>query len=401
MRIRVLRFIEIGTVIILILIPFILLQNGRLNPLGLSFGNPLYDFIQCGELMVKVVLYVIMLGIILVVIFIVLNIYFTVKKRYHEQARRDYETLFTGYLVDYLFAPDRRGQAISDLVSHMKKQTKSKVQAIAFFNIYMRIVENAVGDFRKDILDLMYTLDLWGRLELLLYSHDFSDNILACRIIACLKITAYSDILSKYKRSVNHALRTEAIAAAIVLSETDNISILKDYNYRLSLIDVNIVVNAVLKNEKREVDYGSLLRSPEPQRRLIAALIAKSRNFEGIKDQIKALAGSRHERLNLALWDAYLTLEEDREKCNNFVINHFRSQSEKVRELILTHNFSSDEKWLEYFMIDTIQYDESLAVKTRAMYLLFNYKFEALSRFINSEDPRISKAFNEVIDFNS
>jgi hypothetical protein len=401
MRTLLLRSIQVATVILLILIPFIFLLNGRLNALGFDLNNPIYDFIQSGEWWLKIVFYVIILGIILIVIFITLNISFTVTKRYQDHARRDHEILFAGYLVDYLFASGRRDQSISDLVSLMKKQTKSKIQALAFFNIYLRIVDNAAGDLRREFLDLMYTLDLWGRLEELLYSRDFSDRIMACRIISCLRITAYNDIIRKYKRSVNHALRTEAIAAAIVLSDTDNLSILKDYNYRLSLIDVNIVVNAVLKNQKREVDFGNLINSSDPQRQLIAALIIKSRNYAGIKNEIRALAGASHERLNLALWDAYLTLEEDREKRSDFIVNNFTAQSQKVRELILSHDIGSNEKWFEDFIIDTIQHDESLAVKTRAMYLLFNYKFEALSRFVNSEDPRITKAYKEVIDFNS
>ena len=166
---------------------------------------------------------------------------------------------------------------------------RSKKNILAFFVVYTRIQEIIAVDFSNKFLILLDTLDIRKKIEVLLYSNDFSDKIIAFKIISVLKIQKYNKEIESYLNSNNHALRTEAIVSLIMLSENDdfsNISDIINHSAIVSMMDVNIIVNAVLKASNSKIDYDSLLMADHPNKKMIAVKIIKHKEIRSLKDKL-------------------------------------------------------------------------------------------------------------------
>lgn len=121
-------------------------------------------------------------------------------------------------------------------------------------------------------------LKLTHKIESFIYNKNFDDKILAMKIISYLRLRTYNKQILKFAQSNNFALRTEAYASLIRLMETDeHLLNLIGTKYNLSLLDVNIIVNAILKNNKMNINYNALIFSENINQTMIGLLLAKYR----------------------------------------------------------------------------------------------------------------------------
>ncbi len=388
-----------GTILLLVIPVWFFYQPEALF-FGASIQNPLFKYTGSLEWWVYIVFCLIAISFINVMIFTLLNIYFIFAKTREERITKHYEYLFAKYLIDYFFPEGIEDLNHENLLSRMKKRTKKKIQVITLFRIFIKIHENVSDNLGPKFMELAGMLNLGRKLEALLYSNNFSDNILAINVISSLGIKKYNNLILQYINSSNYALRTESISALIKLSDNNNLAVLSHYSHHLSLLDINVVVNVVLRNRKTDIDYLSLLHSGNVSKKLIAVILIRNRKLVEFKKEIIALIGHPDEKLNYELWEAYLAMEDENEMCIDIIIDKFEHMNEDIKSLILSKELNPKGPRYYDFIAEVIKKDESLAVKTGAMRLLFHSRFDLVSQFINSGDERIRKAYKEVVDFN-
>lgn len=364
-----------------------------------SVKNPFFKYVKSIEWWKYLIICFIVLSVLNVIVLGILNLYYTTKRIKDERLKNHYNSFFTKYLIDYLFPAYSNNIPQVALIKKLKKRIKTKMQIVSLFSIYTRIQENVALDIKENFIDLLDKLFLRKYIKKFLMSNDFSDIILALKIINYLQIKDYNRTILRYTSSKNYALRTEAIATFINLKEKGNLSILMDYSYQLSLLDVNVIINALLKNDRISIDFEPLFNATDPNKILISVLIAKHKKKTKYLNEIKNLIGYPNEMINFELWDTFLTLAED-EDCMEFILSSFSLQSEKIKLLILSKNLNLKKQKYIDFIIQIVQNDKSLYVKAKSLRILIKQRFDKVPQFYNSSDINIIKAYNEAIDFN-
>ena len=326
--------------------------------------------------------------------------YITYAKARNSRRTKLRQTLFTSYLTNYLLTDNT--DLTPELVERLKLQLRSKKNILAFFVVYTRIQEIIAVDFSNKFLILLDTLDIRKKIEVLLYSNDFSDKIIAFKIISLLKIQKYNKEIESYLNSSNHALRTEAVVSQIMLSDNDdfsNISDIINHSAIVSMMDVNIIVNAVLKASNSKIDYDSLLMADHPNKKMIAVKIIKHKEIRSLKDKLIPLLNHTNEQLSFEAWDAFLSLENDGRKLEEAIVANYPLQSDKVKHLIISKGMLVQSESYINFLKRLVEFDMSLSIKASAMKTLFKHDIALISSYASSKDTKIGKAYKEVVDF--
>ena len=167
--------------------------------------------------------------------------------------------------------------------------------------------------------------------------------------------------------------------------------------HQLSMLDMNIIVNAVLKNFKINIDYKALLSSNNQRKNMIGLMLAKYRYRKNKRNVILILhhIGNSNELLSELAWDALLTIVPD-EDAIDIIIDRFDKEPEDIKRLILKNSYNIDNERFNELLIKII-INETLLIKIEAMKILFKNNFDLSATFINSEDRDIQMAYKETI----
>jgi len=387
-----------ATAAILIVLFFVFLTRKRIKIGDYSLRNYLFSEVENYNFWMFIVLCLILVCAVSVIIFVLMSVFFTKRNLKMETFQKEHSSLFTNYLVDYIFAEASERKLKKELVAKIKEITKTKKQIVILLSIFTKVQESLAVDLSQKFIFLMDSLKIRNKLPILVHSNDFSEKILAFKVLSYLRMTDYNNEIIEATKSTNYALRTEATTALIRLSKKDNLSLLIDYSAHISLLDVNIIVNAILKNFKMDVDFATLLKSKNPKIIMIGVILIKYRNSTNHNKALKSLLGHYDPNLNYEIWDTYLTVaKKDYEEV---IIKTYNSQPEKVKMLILSKDLHLSSNTYCKFLVNVINEDEVLQNKVLAMKHLFTKNFKKVAEFSKSENKKITLAFNQVKDYN-
>ncbi|MFO8066310.1 MAG: hypothetical protein R6U11_01885, partial [Bacteroidales bacterium] len=230
---------------------------------------------------------------------------------------------------------------------------------------------------------------------------------IAMKMLSYLRIQDHKDRITFYSKSKNHALRTEAFAALIRLMEKDDVltAFIKQ-KHDLSLLDINVVINAVLKNFKTKIDYESLLNSTLLRKIIIGSLLVKYRNLNQynklllnhIKNGNSNIKGNHYILLRNIVWDAFLETA-DENVALEAITSHLNIEPDEVKQVILEKSYKIKDKRLTELISNIIE-SLTLINKVEALKILFNTDVNRFIDFKYSENTETVKAFNEVSDIN-
>ena len=243
----------------------------------------------------------------------------------------------------------------------------------------------------------MQELKIEKQALVLIHSRSFDNKILAMKLIAYLGVSANSKYIVKYAQSKNEAVRTEAYSSLIKLMATDKnlVSLIKD-NDELSLIDVNIIVNAALKNPAIDMNDDSWFLSKNPRLMIVSLLLTKygyrnkKSNFTPI---LNHTSGEEKEFSKLA-WEVLL-LRTPEEELVTIITDCFEQEREDVKLLIIKASQNiSDKRFLDF--LERIIETQPLLVKIEILSLFFKHDFDRLTHFINSDNDELNMAYKEA-----
>ncbi|MEF8810541.1 MAG: hypothetical protein V5A47_06445 [Bacteroidales bacterium] len=313
-----------------------------------------------------------------------------------------YEKYFAEKLADYLLSEKYNNtHERNAFVSTVKPFTVKWIQIYALFSVYTRIQEALTIDLSPKFTILLKDLGLYNKQKALLYSLNNVERIIAMKMLSYLRINDYNERILYYTKSRNYALRTEAFAALVRLKgNTDTGLSFIEGKHRLSLLDINVIVNAVLKNFKTDIDYENLLTSNHVCKKIVGALLIKNRKLKEYKHLLfqEQYSKIRNLLLRQTIWDSFLDLAEEREAVDA-VLENFDAEPDEVKLIILDKLQEIDNERLQSFMVRICEY-QPLLVKIKILKILFNNDISRFLFFKDSDDIELKKAFNEITDIN-
>jgi len=396
------RFLKIFFQILLVVVPVSLLwffMRPGIEISGISISNPLYSRF---DLLVILILFFVAFSLMSFMVFLAFSIYLTYRRERVNKKIQSLNRIFVIMIVNYLFSDRyREGAERKAFCRRIKKLAPGKLRTEAFFTAITGIQETITIDCSADFRNLISEIGLDRRIYRFLYSFNLSDRIIAMRVVSYLRITheGFLKRIEYYSSKKNFALRTEAYAALIRLMEKDYhlVSFIGN-RHKLSMLDINVIVNAALKNKKVEIDYQALLSSPLVRKVVVGLMLAKYRYRKDSKSLVLILnqVGSPDPLLNMLAWDALLNLVPKHEGID-IIIDRFDKESEEIKLMILKNYHGVRDKRFFDFLREVI-IKEPLFVKIEAMNILFRENFDYLREFMKTGNPEIEMAFKEVTD---
>jgi len=368
------------------------------NILGINFTNPVYEYVENIPFWVYIVLHFTVFSIVSAFLLTSLSHYFNIQKSRSLNIKDRYYRFFTYVLTSYLIIDLYKDENHrKKLLLRIKPFIKTRKQILALFKSYLRIQETLTTDLSGDFKHLMNDLNLQKKLESLIHDQDFDNRILAMRMLSYLRIHSFDQQIFKCAKSRNFALRTEAYAALIRLMEKDEhlLNFIGEM-HKLSILDINIIVNEVLKNQKMDINYRALLSSANQQKIVIGLILAKYRYRKNEKNLILILnhIGSSNDLINSLAWDALLKLVPD-DDCVDLIIDRFENEPDHIKLNILEKSHHVMSQRFLNFLASSIE-DQTLIVKIEAMKIIFQNDFDLLEDFMNSQNDEIKMAYKET-----
>ncbi len=370
--------------------------------LNMVIYNPFYDYIKNLQLWLYLVLYFSIISFINVFILFFLSLYFSYRRERALNLKSRYDKIFAERLTDYLLT-DRYNEEHNKakFIKSIKRITKNHLQIESLFSVYTKIQETLTIDLSHKFKTLLKETGIYYKQKVFLYSDNPDERIIAMKMLSYLRINDFENRILYYSNSKNHAIRTEAFASLIRLMDKDaNLISFIGEQHRLSLLDINVVINAVLKNFKMYINYPALVASPRVYKAIIGLMLIKCREKTEYAHLIflhKHLE-SNDNMLKLIAWDCLFDLLPEKQSVK-VILERFDEQPDDVKHLILKRMHSiRDGNFLD-ILKNAIE-NQTLINKVEALKVLFNNNFSEFAEYRNSNDPDVLKAFKEVSDIN-
>ncbi|MGQ1947033.1 hypothetical protein ACT3CD_08050 [Geofilum sp. OHC36d9] len=368
------------------------------NLFGIRFVNPIYSFVSGIPVWLYLVLFFSFFSLVNASIFTSLSLFYDHQRSRSAKQKAKYLSYFTYLLSNYFVADIYKDEVNrANFFKRIKPFVKYEIQLKAFLESYLRLQELMADNLSPEFKQLIDALNIQNKIESFLYHKDFDNKILSMKVLSYLRITTSIDQILLLAENKNFVIRTEAYAALIRLMENDDFLVgFIGEKHSLSFIDINMVVNAVLKNRKMNIDYRALLASDSPRKVMIGLLLAKYRYEKSSKNTILIInhIGNQDVVLNKLAWDALLsTVPQD--ETMQIIIELFDQQPDEVKLLILEHAHNILDQRFYSFLVEIVEY-QSVLVMIEAMKIIFENDFNLLSTFESSQNVEIKMAYNET-----
>ena len=392
-----LMLLSVGLIILFIYFAYYFYQP-EINLIWHKAPNPFFLVLRSYPFWVYLIVCFTVLSIIFVCIFIASSLYYSAVRKRTSKLKLKYTRLFTAFLSD-LFLTDKY-QTVNDKTHFFrihKRYFRTRIQIATFIDTYLQFQETIAVNLSENFLNLITLFNLHQKIETYLYHRDTDDRILAMKILSYLRINTHNQKIIEYAESENIALRTEAYAALIRLMDSgEHLTNFIGEKHSLSILDFNIIVNAVLKNNKMNIDYRALLASKQTRKNMIGLILAKykyRRNRNNLTLIINHIDSDDEYKRQLA-WEALLTLVPE-EDAVDLIIDEFEKQTDDSKLTILKNSQNIiNPQFLSY--LQSVIGNQSLLVKIEIMRILYDNDINLLSSLENSEDEEIRMAYNEI-----
>lgn len=385
-----------------LIVLFVLLAYIFYSPEIILFGqqieNSYYDMIEAYPFWIYLVICFTVLSFLLVVIFLVLNLYYSFVSKKKISLRLKYANT-SAIFLSKLFLSDlyKTKEQKNTYYRSNKQYLKSRLQLLSFLDTFLKIQDLLDIDLSDDFISLVRYLNLQKRIEKLLFHREIDDRILAMRILSYLRVDTHNKQILKYAQSKNSALRVQAYVAIIQLVHSSRpIKDLVGEINNLSLLDINVLVNVLLKKDNNEIDYRVLLESKQARVNMLGLLLAKFKYINS-RDNLPLIIKYMHfddEQVKHLAWSIMPTLIP-KDEAISLILDEFEAQTDENKLSIVKNSYGIvNERLLDYF--NSVINKQTLLVKIEIVRIFYENDFNLLSYFENSADDEIIMAYNEI-----
>lgn len=375
------------------------LRSPQTTLLGIQFINPVYNFIKNIPLWLYIFIHLTLFLFFASIILNSLSLYYGFQRSRNDRLITRYFSFFIYVLSTYFNKENYKNEEVRKIfLKRIKPFLKTRIQLISFLESYLRIQELVAEDLSKDFKLIINELNIQRRMESFIHSRNFDDVILILKVQSYLRIRTNIERIELLAKNKNFVIRTEAYAALIRLMDDEKtfISFIEDED-RLSILDINIIANAVLKNRKENIDYRPLLTSNKERVVMVGLLLAKWRTDRNSFNTsiIHKYLGHPNVMLNILAWNALLVLLPEKEAVD-IIVQRFEQEPDSVKLKILENSYNfTDPRFYDFFVNKLDR--QSLLVKVEVMKIIYKNNAVMLSQFAKSHNPETEMAYKETV----
>jgi hypothetical protein len=336
--------------------------------------------------------------------FFVINLFLTFSRKKSDKQSKRLQGLFIKLIISYLYpiieySIDEEYKTAARIKKFLYNGSSKKEFLISM----TKVAEDINTDFSYQFKSLVLILKLDGIVRRLLYSANLSEKVLAMHIIYYLDLNnvSYLQRIMKYSESHNFALRMESYITLIRLMKDEGELVeFIGKKYNLSMLDINVIVNAILNNPMLKIDFIKLLSSEKTRKILIGLLMAQYKYRDNSRSIILILNQLDNENLMVKklAWDAYLSLVPEKEGFD-LIKEHYHELDHNVKIMIIKRfDFYNNKPEIDF--LDDIILSEPVSIKIEALKKMFKLNMKTFIKYVEIEDPIMASVCSEVIDMN-
>lgn len=371
------------------------------NIFGHSFINPFITFVKSIPIWMYIALCLACLSLLNAIILIMISSIYNLKRRRTNKLKQKYYHFFAYTLSNYIFSDYYQIERNRIKLQHrIKTHFKTTAQISIFIEVTLKMENILSVQMDKHFIELINSLDLIEKIKTQYHHINFSHKILSIKMLAFLRNHSFDYELIKDAENKNSAIRIEVYAAIIWLIENENDRQMIKFigkKYELSMLEINIIVNAILINNKIDFDYVGHITTKKRQDIITSLILIRylpPRNTNRVIELICHLLGNSNPEINKLAWKA-LPIICTESRVSHIVIEKFENQSDDVKLVILKGLKNIKSKEL-YDFFNNIIYLQSLEVKIETLKFIFNNDFNALAMYDGSNDKEINMAYEEI-----
>lgn len=366
---------------------------------GILFTSHIPGFIEKIPVWLYFFIHLTLFSIISFIVFITLSLYHGIRRGRGEKLIKRHFRFFT-YALSIYFSNERyrKEENRTIFLNRIKPFVRKRIQLISFLESYLRLQELVAKNLSDEFKLLIEDLNIQKKIESFLYSRNFDDVILALKVLSYLRIKTGIEQIKLLAKNKNFVIRAEAYASLVRLMDDGKsfIDFIED-EHQLSVLNINTIVNAILKNNKENIECNSLLTSNKERRVMVGLVLVKYRGSKDpvSKDLIRNYLGHPNQMLNILAWNALLTILPENEAVD-IIVEKFDQETDSVKLKILENCQNITDQRFYDFITKNMGH-QSLLVKVEAMKIIFKNTPNKLSSFADSQDRELKMAYDETV----
>lgn len=335
-----------------------------------------------------------------ILFFIMILLYKSYKNK-RDNTRKKYKDLFAISLSDYLysdqqFSDEEKAIKIKDFRKMMKDDYSKRI----FINTLRQAMNLTRGPVRDLSIKIFYAFEFNSFIYGYLHGPYIKKKIFALKVISDFKMEGYEKYIIKLtQQQSNYILHSEALVTLINISKENNLLFLTENNIKLSLWDINTIINTlddVLRFKL--ISIITLIESEEPEISALGIILARLDKRVELKETIRGKIGNTNEMVNEEACITFTSFAEDQTDYD-FMIHSFGIASEKAQQAIVNSIGRCPDKNIAIQFIDYVIENKSLKLKTEALKQLLNIDLSLIKKYQKSDNMLIRQVCLQVLNF--
>lgn len=345
--------------------------------------------------------YFIFIFIILTILVYFLTVYYAFDKLRKERIRYRYIVSIFNYLLSILFMEKRITDAeLKTKMSRIKKYIHTDYSKELLINSLQQIHHQTIGRSRQDSERIMQLLLRGNFIRSYLLSPTYRHKKIALEIISEFQIPGYDRyVLKLAKQSRNRVLHTDALSVLSRLDIRNNLLILSEINLKLSLWDVNVMLNNIKRETVNNIPYSTLLQSENWGILLLGIMLVRIHQLKEFKYEIQKRIDYPDTNVQEEAIFAIASFVED---IADFIFlkDLYVIATPKAKTVIINTMASCPDKKMAILFLEWVVVNEPVQFKVDALLPLLTLDSIRIAVLRRSEDPLVNSACKQVLDIN-
>ena len=368
---------------------------------GHVFKNLLYKEQYYFTVWLYYVEYFIFVFLILSALTFILTLYYGHDKRIKEITHERYVNFYIRYLLALLYMKDKlASEELKKRKTRFLIFVKNDYSKELVINTLQQIHHQTIGQIREDSELVLHELKYDKLIRNYLHSPFFRHKKIAMNAIAEFNIKGHEKyILRLAKRERNRLLHTEALVTLIRLNTYDNLLLLISNNIKISMWEVNVIIDNIQKDKIKNIAYTELLHSDNEGTLLLGIILSRLDWKNQFKYDIQKYIDYPNDNIMEEAIIAFATFAVDK---SDFVYlrNVYKDATARGKLSIIKAITQSPDPDFAIGFLEWVTINEPIKYKTEALKHLLTISVEKVARLKNASDPLVVMACNEVLDIN-
>lgn len=363
---------------------------------NLILTNPFFEIISGLPYWLFIVNYTTITLAFIVSLLYFLTTYYILNKKRTRRIHTKYNDLLVGYLFDYLYDETSTDKEKRKKLIRIKKCLKSDVTKRIFLNRLRRVHLQMDGEIRDRNFNLLKALQYTNFLRAYLKSPYLRHKLFALRIISDFHLQGYEGYIYKLTKSRNNILNSEALVTLVKLYIYDDHLFLIDFNKKLSVWDVNMIINKVQQQRNNNFNYKKLVKSEIPEISVVGIVLTRLDKQINLKNEIKKKIDSPIALVSEQAFLTYISFANEREDFD-YLTYRFEAAPENVKLQIIKTLSTFKNKREKIKFLNWVVENKAIKFKIEAIKTLLDADYNLYStKFKNSTNSSIKNALLHV-----